>query len=645
MPQRRKLSGTPKIAIAVIGIGWSLFQLLTSHYWVITPHVLRAVHLAFGATLIFALYPPFRTERRKHLWLFLDFFLIALNIAAIVFLMATEETLAERAGEPMFADILFGLAVTLIVLEITRRTTGNVLTLFGLLMILYNLWGPVFPGLFAHRGFSLTRVVTFMYSSMGGIYGLPLGVSATFIYLFVLYGNFLAKGGVGKFFIDFVFSLVGKSRSGAAKTLIASNAAMATISGVPVASVTSIGALVFPLMKKSGYTPLFTGALGASAAIGATITPPIMGSAAFIMSELTAISYARIMLAAIIPAALFYLSLLVSTEAFTAKKNLKAEIKDRGNPIKLFASGWYNLLPIASLVYLMAIGRSPMVSAFYSIILILALNLVVTMIKGGGVRGLSGYVKDLISVLETSAYDSMMIMATCAAAGIITGSLSMTGLVGKFSAIMVQLSGGFLLPALILTAVASIILGMGMPIAACYIVLAVIAGPALERMGITTLTAHYFIFYFGNFSAITPPVAIAAYAAAAMVQVSPWGLGWYAVRLCLPTMLVAFAFAFAPSLLAQGSVMEIILNTSTAAVGVAALALGLEGWLYRNMRWWERAVMSVGGVMAIAPHMLSSAIGIAAIMIVAARLYLTGKRVSAVPVPVSEQFEDVGLQE
>ena len=565
-----------------------------------------------------------------------------MNIAAIVFLIGTEETLAERAGEPMFADILFGLAVTLIVLEITRRTTGNVLTVFGLLMILYNLWGPIFPGLFAHRGFSLTRVVTFMYSSMGGIYGLPLGVSATFIYLFVLYGNFLAKGGIGKFFIDFVFSLVGKSRSGAAKTLIASNAAMATISGVPVASVTSIGALVFPLMKKSGYTPLFTGALGASAAIGATITPPIMGSAAFIMSELTAISYARIMLAAIIPAALFYLSLVVSTEAFTAKKNLKAEIRDRGNPLKLFASGWYNLLPIASLVYLMAIGRSPMVSAFYSIILILALNLVVTISRGGGVRGLLGYVKDLISVLETSAYDSLVIMATCAAAGIITGSLSMTGLVGKFSAIMVQLSGGLLLPALILTAVASIILGMGMPIAACYIVLAVIAGPALERMGITTLTAHYFIFYFGNFSAITPPVAIAAYAAAAMVQVSPWGLGWYAVRLCLPTMLVAFAFAFAPSLLAQGSVIEIVLNTSTAAVGVAALALGLEGWLYRDMRWWERVVMSVGGVMAIAPHLLSSAIGIAAILIVAARLFLTGKRVSPVPVPVSEQFEDVG---
>ena len=634
MAPKRKLTGVSKITIAVIGICWSIFQLFTSHFWIITPHVLRAVHLAFGATMIFALYPPTSKEKGKNFWLFVDLFLIALNIATIVFLVATEETLAGRAGEPMLADIIFGLAVTLIVLEITRRTTGNILPIFGMVMILYTLLGPVFPGLLAHRGFTLTRVVTYMYNSMGGIYGLPLGVSATFIYLFVLYGNFLAKGGVGKFFINFVFSLVGKSRSGAAKTLIASNAAMATISGVPVASVTSIGALVFPLMKKSGYTPFFTGALGASAAIGATITPPVMGSAAFIMSELTAISYARIMLAAIIPAALFYLSLLVSTEAFTAKKNIKAEIRDRANPLKLFLSGWYNLLPIASLVYLLAIGRSPMVSAFYSIILILVLNLVMTLAKGRGVGALREYVKDIVSVLETSAYDSLMIMATCATAGIITGSLSMTGLVGKFSSIMVQLSGGMLLPALILTAVASLILGMGMPIAACYIVLAVIAGPALERMGITTLTAHYFIFYFGNFSAITPPVAIAAYAAAAMVQVNPWGLGWYAVRLCLPTMLVAFAFTYEPSLLAQGSGLDIVLNTGTAAVGVAALAFALERWLWRNMKWWEVAAMSVGGVMAIVPDMLSSVIGITAILIVAARLYLTGKRFLTVRVPV-----------
>ena len=634
MAQRRKLAGVSKITIAVIGICWSIFQLLTSHYWIITPHVLRAVHLAFGATMIFALYPVTSKEKGKNFWLFVDLFLIALNIAAVVFLLATEETLVERAGEPMLADVIFGLAVTLIVLEITRRTTGNILAIFGVLMILYALWGPIFPSLFAHRGFTLTRVVTYMYNSMGGIYGLPLGVSATFIYLFVLYGNFLAKGGVGKFFIDFVFSLVGKSRSGAARTLIASNAAMATISGVPVASVTSIGALVFPLMKKSGYTPSFTGALGASAAIGATITPPIMGSAAFIMAELTAISYARIMLAAIIPAALFYLSLIVSTEIFTAKRNIKAEITDRGKPLKLFLAGWYNLLPIVSLVYLLAIGRSPMVSAFYSIILILVLNLALTFIRGKGIGGLRGYVKDIISVLETSAYDSLMIMATCAAAGIITGSLSITGLVGKFSAIMLQLSGGILLPALILTAVASIVLGMGLPIAACYIVLAVVAGPALERMGLTTLTAHYFIFYFGNFSAITPPVAIAAYAAAAMVQANPWNLGWYAVRLCLPTMLVAFAFAFAPSLLAQGLILDIVLNTSTAAVGVASLAVALEGWLWRDMKWWEMGVMAVGGVLAIVPDMLSSAIGIAAIVIVIARLYLTGKKTLAARVSV-----------
>ncbi|CEP68989.1 TRAP C4-dicarboxylate transport system permease DctM subunit [Moorella glycerini] len=623
---RRKFSGFSKTIIAIIAVCWSLFQLLTGSFWVFEPHLVRAIHLAFGATLILALMSPIEQEKGKKFWLGVDLILIAFNIGAAVFLVLTQDTLAERAGAPWLGDIVFGLAVTLIVLEITRRTTGNVLAIFGLVMILYTLWGPYFPGLLAHRGFTLSRVVTYLYDGMGGIYGLPLGVSATFIYMFVLYGNFLARSGVGQFFIDFVFALIGKSRSGTARTLIAANATMATISGVPVASVTSIGALIFPMMRKAGYPALFTGSLGASAAIGATITPPVMGSAAFIMSELTGISYIRIMLAAIIPAALYYLSLFVTTEARTIRMNIQAEVAERKNAWQLLKSGWYNLLPIASLIYFLGIGRSPMLSAFYSIILILVLDIVVTLAKGQGSAGLKELGKGFLSVLEKSAYESMIIMATCAAAGIITGTLSITGLAGKFSSIMMQLSGGMLLPALLLAAVASIILGMGMPIAACYIVLAVIAAPAMERMGVSTLTAHYFIFYFGNFSAITPPVAIAAYAAAGMVKENPWNLSWDAVRICLPTFLVAFSFVYGPSLLGEGAVKDIILNTATAAIGVSAMALALERWLWRRMRVWEMVVMIIGGIMAIFPDIVYSAIGIAAILIIVARLYLTSKK-------------------
>ena len=543
-----------------------------------------------------------------------------------MFLTATQDTLSERAGDPLVWDIIFGIAVTLTVIEITRRTAGNILAGVAGLMIAYSFCGPFLPGLLAHRGFNVARIATYMYDGMNGIYGMALGVSATFIYIFILYGNFLAKSGAGKFFIDFVLALMGKSRSGAANALVGANALMATITGVPVASVTAIGSLGFPLMRKSGYGSLFTGSLGASAAIGATITPPVMGSAAFIMSEMTGISYGRIMIAAIIPAALFYLSLFISTGAYSAKNNIVAEVKERESALRILKIGWYYLLPVASLVYLIVSGRSPVFSAFWSIILMLVLGLGMALVQGKGISGLSRFGKDILDVLEKSAYEALVIMATCAAAGIITGTLSITGMATKFSSIMLQLSGGILLPALILTAIASIILGMGMPIAACYIILAVIAAPALVRMGVSTLTAHYFVFYFGNFAAITPPVAIAAYAAAAMVNEDSWKLGWDAVRICLPTMLVAFAFTYAPSMLAQGSAGKIIFDTVTAAIGVSALAFALEQWLWRPMRGWEMGVMAVAGVMAIFPFMLPSLIGIAAIVIVSGRLRVTRVR-------------------
>jgi TRAP transporter 4TM/12TM fusion protein len=627
---RRKLTGLPKLGIVSIAISWSLFQILTSSFWVLTPQVLRAIHLAFGTVLILVLYPPFTGEKGKTYWLVIDLVIIAFNIAAAVFITATQDTLSERAGDPLVWDIIFGIVVTLTVMEITRRTAGNILAGVAALMIAYSFCGPFLPGLLAHRGFDVARIATYMYDGMNGIYGMALGVSATFIYIFILYGNFLAKSGAGRFFIDLVLALIGKSRSGAANAIVGSNVLMATITGVPVASVTAIGSLGFPLMRKSGYGSLYTGSLGASAAIGATITPPVMGSAAFIMAEMTGISYGRIMVAAIIPAALFYLSLFISTGAYSAKKNIVGEVKDRQSAVRLLRTGWYYLLPIVSLVYLIASGRSPIVSAFWSIILMLVLGLGMTLAQGRGLPGLGRFGKDILDVLEKSAYEALVIMATCAAAGIITGTLSITGMATKFSSIMLQLSGGILFPALIFTAIASIILGMGMPIAACYIILAVIAAPALMKIGVSMLTAHYFVLYFGNFSAITPPVAIAAYAAAAMVNEDSWKLGWKAVRICLPTMLVAFAFTYAPSMLAQGVAGKIIFDAFTATIGVSALAFALEKWLWRPMTSWEMGLMAVAGVTAIFPFMLPSLIGIATILIVSCRLYVTAVRLKRI---------------
>jgi len=593
---KRTLSGSVATLFTLVAVSMSLFHLYTAGYMVFTAMVQRSVHLCFALTLIFLLYPALSQSPRMRVPL-TDWAFILLSMISCFYITINWEALSEavRIAEPNTVDIALGIIATLLVLEATRRTAGIALPLVAIGFILYGFLGSYMPGILYHPGIPLNQFIGMNYLFSEGIFGVPLGVSASFVIIFIIFGGFLEESGGGKFFIDLACAFFGAVRGGPAKIAIISSGFFGTISGSAVANVVGTGTFTIPMMKRIGYRPHFAGAVEAVASTGGMIMPPVMGAAAFVMAEILGVSYISVCIAAALPAVLYYFSLFVFIDLEAAKTGLRGIPKEEKPLVKqVLRDGGHLLVPPVLLVYLLAIVQwSPMKAGFCAIVATVAL----AMLR----KNTRLNVRKLVAALRKGATGALQVAAVCACAGIVISIVSITGLGLTFSSVLIQLAHGNLFLLLVLAMVASLILGMGLPATPCYIILAVLAAPAIVEMKISPLAAHLFVFYFGCISAITPPVAVAAYAGAAIAGSNPMRTGYTAWRLGLAAFIVPFMFIYGPPLIMVGTLSEIILASITSLIGVALLAASIQGFALIRLGPAERVFLFAAALLLIKP--------------------------------------------
>jgi TRAP transporter 4TM/12TM fusion protein len=532
--------------------------------------------------------------------------LLILGMAAsAAYLVTQNEALVRRAGSPTTLDLAGGLLTLVVVLELARRTTGWGLVLVALLALAYAVAGPFLPGILAHRGYGFSRLMEHLYLSTEGVWGVPLGVSADFVYLFILFGALLDMAGGGALLIGLADRVAGRSRGGPAKTAALASAFMGSLSGSAVANVVTTGTFTIPLMRRSGFKPFFAGAIEAAASTGGQLMPPIMGAGAFILATWTNIPYTRVAVAAIIPALLYYTALLMAIHFRAGRMGLEGVILKEKEPV---LGRLHLLLPLAFIILLLAMGRSPMRAAFWGVVSALGVSLLSRKTRPGPRR--------IEKALLATGSGAVQVAAACAAAGVVVGVASLTGIGLRMSGLIISVSQGNLLLALLLTAMGSIVLGMGLPTTAAYVVLAALGAPALIELGVPLLAAHLFIFYFGCISNVTPPVSLAAYAASGIAGSPPLKTAWTAMLLASAGFFVPFSFVYAPPLLLQGSVLEISLVAGTGIAGVTALAAAAMGFLRRNLAAWERLLLLTAAFALIFPGLASDGYGLLILVVI-----------------------------
>lgn len=602
MHKTRDYKGIMAKVITIIAVSASVFHLYTAYRGAFFALTQRSIHWIFMSVLIFLLYPANKKESVKNLK-FYDVILALLSIAGGLYILIDMENIFNRAGAATRLDVIFGVIMVLLVLEATRRVIGWILPAVAIVAIAYAYFGPYMPGLLKHRGYSLTRIFPYQFLTTEGIYGIPLGVSATFVYLFILFGAFLEKTGAGRFFIDLALAMTGSSQGGPAKASIVSSSLFGTVSGSSVANVVGTGTFTIPLMKSIGYEPHFSGAVEAAASTGGQIMPPIMGAAAFIMAENLGISYGTVAAAAAIPALLYYVSLFGQVHFRAGRLGLSGIPKDQLPDIKkTFRRGWHLLLPLIVLIGSLIRGYSPMKGVFWTIVITVILSFVKKETRMTPIK--------FVETLEAGAKTAVEVAAASACAGIIVGVITMTGLGLKLAGLVIIWSGGNLPLALIFTMIASIILGLGLPTTAKYIILATLAAPALIELSVPPIAAHIFILYFGVIADITPPVALASYAAAGVARADPMKTGFAALRVGLAAFIIPFIFVYHPSLLLIGTVGEIITASVTSVIGAISLAAGLQGWFITKTKNWERILFLIMAFLLIKPGVMTDLIGI-----------------------------------
>ncbi|HSG07938.1 MAG TPA: TRAP transporter fused permease subunit [Longimicrobiales bacterium] len=598
----------------------SLFHLYAAGIEPFTALIQRPVHLALMAVIGFLVMgrrPPVGAEagvdepRASGGASGLSWVLAGLTVLVCVYLASQNQELVRRSGSPTALDLAAGALAVALVLELARRTTGwGLVTVCGLALA-YAVAGPYLPGVLAHRGYGPARLVEHLYLSTEGIWGVPLGVSADFVYLFVLFGAVLEVAGGGALLIALADRVAGRTRGGPAKTAAVASAFMGSLSGSAVANVVTTGTFTIPLMKRAGFKPHFAAAIEAAASTGGQLMPPIMGAGAFILATWTNIPYVKVAAAAAIPALLYYVALLAAIHFRAGKMGIEPATARVHEPV---AKRLHLLLPVVFIVVFLAMGRSPMRAAFWGVISSLALAWLSPATRPD--------TKKLAAMLDGAGRGAVQVAAACAAAGIVVGVASLTGIGLRMSELIVTLSQGNLLAALTLTAVGSIVLGMGLPTTAAYVVLAALGAPALVELGVPLLAAHLFIFYFGCISNVTPPVSLAAFAAAGIADAPPVRTAVSAAVLAGAGFLVPFMFIYGPPLLLEGSVLGIAMAVVTAVLGVTALASATMGFGRRDLVLWERLVLGAGALLLVFPGAVTDGAGLVALGIV----FLRGRR-------------------
>ena len=618
------------IVASVLLVANSLFIMYTSGFGLLSAMSQRTIHWVFMTAGIFLLYPA---VKKGKITVF-SILLAIVSVATTIYVLLTWERNALRIDDPTTFEIGLCIVGIFLVLEATRRSMGLAMPLISLISLLYAYFGPYFPGIFRHKGFSLEKLSSFIYTTTEGVFGLAMGVSATYIVIFVLFGAFLAKSGTGQLFVDLSLTVTGKVRSGPACATIMSNALMGIISGSPVANVVTTGAFTVPLLTKSGYPILNGAAILAVAATGSMFTPPVMGAAAFLIADYIGVSYGKVVLAAIVPAALFYISLFAYADVSAARHNLSPVKKeDLVDWRRALRQRGHLLFPIALLIFLIIYGWSPLKSAFWCVLLILLLSYISKDTRMSG--------KKILDAMIAGSKDSLSIAAACASAGIIMGVVSMTGVGVKFSSLLMQISNDIMPLALALAMLAAIVMGMGLPPTAVYIVMAALTIPALINMDITPMAAHFFVFYFSCIGAITPPVALAAYSASAVAHTDPFKTGWVAFRVGVVAYIIPYICCYNPILLLQGdggTTFEACVAIVTSIVGVFFLTYGIEGYFRGYIGLLSRLLFVAGALGLMIPGSVTDLSGIVCIVLglLARNVLLSKPRYAGITQPGGE---------
>ena len=616
-------AGLPKKIIAAIAITFSVFQLYTATFGILDAQLQRAVHLGFGLALAYLLYPFRRAWTRDSFFHPIDVLFAVLGAAAPAYIVIQYRELVTRAGAIAPTDVVVGGIGILLVIEATRRVVGLPMVTVVLFFLAYAFLGPYMPGVLAHRGLSIEQLVSHLYFTTEGIFGIPLGVSSTFIFLFILFGAYLESTGLGKFFIDLANAVAGWASGGPAKVAVLSSGLMGTVSGSSVANVVGTGSLTIPMMKKLGYHPNFAGAVEAAASTGGQLMPPVMGAAAFLMAEFVGVSYIEVVKAAAIPALLYFTGVWLGVHFEAKRKNLKGIPRNElPNPLTLIKERGHLAIPLVVIVYLLVSGYTPMRAALVAIVLSIACAMLRSSTRMKPI--------EIVYGLERGAKAVLGVLIACAAAGIIIGVVTKTGVGLRLASGLIEMAGGMLLPAMFFTMITAIVLGMGVPTTANYVITSTIAAPALVQMGVPILAAHMFVFYFGIIADVTPPVALAAYAGAGISGGNALKTGVHASKLAIAAFIIPYIFVLSPVILmVDATPLTLIVATLSALLGMIAVSSALCGFFADHCRLYERVLLIVAGLLMIKPGGMTDMIGLAIFAVILAMQYTRAKKAEA----------------
>ncbi len=634
----RRLAGWWGVLVTALTVVMSLYHLYAAQIPIIQQvHLVR--HLIFVLVLTYLLYPgTTKTLQRSAppLW---DILLAAISVVALAYVLVDFEAFIYRSYIPTRLDLIFGIITILLILEATRRTVGTALLLLVVAFLAYAFVGPYLPEPWTHRGYDLVRVVGQLFITLEGIFGVPLQVSATFIILFTIYGAVLDSSGAGRFFVDLALALTGRRRTGPGQATTVASFLLGGPSGSGVATTVAVGAITYPMLKRAGYDRESAGGLLSAGGIGAVISPPILGAAAFIIAEILKISYLKVVAMATIPTILYYYSIMLMIEFDARSMNLKRVEITAGDPKVLAVRYWYLLSSLVIIPVFMLIGFTAINAVFWATVMAAALSLLrpeTSMLtvrraaahdrapRAKGALRLAGVEVNpagLITALDSGSRQVISVAVTTAAAGIVVGVVNLTGLGLKISDVIIAYAGSQLLPTLVLSALALWVLGLALPITATYIIAAVIVAPALTKLGVHELAAHMFIFYYAILSEVSPPVGLAPMAAAALTGGNPYKTMMMAWKYTLPAFVVPFMFTIhkdGMGLLLQAPWPTVVYTTVTSILGLSALAAAVTGWFLRRSTLLERIVLAVAGLVFTYPERTTDIIAVAAVAGVAA---------------------------
>ena len=624
-----KLKGWLGIFVVLVAFVMSVFHLYTA-YAIVPTQTLRPIHVGFVLFLCFLVFPMAPRFRHRVMWW--DWLAAALAIAIVVYLIQGGDDFTDRNTSPAPWDIAFGIALIVLVLEAMRRTNGWIMPIITSCFLAYALFGPILPAPWTHKGYEIGRLVGVMYMTLEGIYGVAVDVSSSLIILFTIFGAFLQYSGAGKFYIDFSFSAMGGKPTGAGRTVVLASFLLGGPSGSGVATTVTLGAVAYPMLAKVGYEKNAAGGLLAAGGLGAIISPPVLGAAAFLIAEFLKISYLDVLLMAVIPTFLFYLALFFMVEIDARKYGMgKVAFAKVDTVWHLTKNYWFHFLSLVSIVAFMMMGFSPVLSVFWAT----AVSFLTSFLRRDTAlisydlfqvnQGMGSFTKNLfqspfVKAMEGGSLGVLNVAATCAGAGIIVGVVTLTGLGLKFSSIVIDQAGGSLLLTAIFTALVVWIVGLAVPVTASYIICAVIAAPALTKLGVPDFAAHMFIFYYAVLSEVSPPTALSPFAAAAITGGDPYKTTLQSWKYTIPAFLLPFMFVLDPAgqgLLLMGSTKALATAnwwsiaevTLTAIVGIGALAMGFQGWALKRTTTLERGMLIAAGFALVYPGYTAKMIG------------------------------------